>query len=199
MKFNAILAAAGLFLSPALLPAQSFEISPFYGYRFGGGFETSAGQDIDLKAAEAFGLCLEFGPQNSDMRLELLWSRQDSSVNLDRLGGPHDLDVTVDQFGVGGIYEAGKGRLKETVSLLLGATVFDPTDADTQVYFTLTAGVGVKYFLLKNLALRADLRGYCSFVEGEGSFISTGGITLIHFSGSTLWQGEISGGITLAF
>ena len=46
---------------------------------------------------------------------------------------------------------------------------------------------------------QASLRGYCTVVESDSVFISTGGTTVAYFSGSAVWQGEVSGGITLAF
>ncbi len=197
MRYIAI--GGWLFASLFGLQAQVFEVSPFYGYRFGGSMHTSSGSDTDLEPAGAYGLALDFAPQATEIKLELFWSRQNSEVDLHGSGGFNHVDVLVDEFQFGGIYEAGQGRLRETVSALVGATVFSPEHGDTDARFSFNFGVGVKYFLLKNLALRADLRGYCTVVESEGAFISIGGRTVAYFSGSSIWQGEISGGITLAF
>ena len=188
-----------LFASVLGLQAQQFELSPFYGYRFGGSFETSSGHDTDLQAGPAYGLSFDFAPRDSDIKLELFWSRQDSRLDLEAPGGLNHVDMSVDQFQIGGIYELGRGRLRETVTTLVGATVFSPDYGDAEARFSFGFGLGVKYFLLKNLALRADLRGYYTVVESDSAFISSGGYTVVYFSGSGIWQGEVSGGITLSF
>jgi hypothetical protein len=199
MKTKCIVIAGWLLASILGLQAQVFEISPFYGYRFGGSFETSSGQDTDLEAGRSFGLSLDYAPHDSDVRLELFWSRQESGLDLDESGGRSHLDMTVDEFMLGGVYEEGRGRLRGTVTALVGATVFDPDSGDLQARFSVSLGLGVKYFLLKNLALRADLRGYMTYVESDTAFISSGERTVVYFSGSAIWQGEVSGGITLSF
>jgi len=175
-----------------------FEISPFYGYRWGGDFETAGGEKLGLQAGKAYGLSFDYsaGP---DLKFELLWSRQESSVDLHDVGGFNQLGVTVDEFQIGGVLETTYGRLHPYITGLLGASLFGPDDSDSEVRFSLSIGGGVKFFLFKNLALRADIRGYCTIVESDSAFISHGGVTLVRFSGSTMWQGEVSGGITLAF
>ena len=172
------------------------ELSPFYGYRFGGSLLSSTGEDLDLEAGQAYGLSLDFGPRDSDMKFELLWSHQESGVDSEGLG---HLDVTVDEFMFGGIYEMGQGRFREYFTGMLGASVFEVPGSDPEAYFALSIGGGVKYYVLKNLALRIDLRGYCNIVQSEGAFISSGGYTVAYFSADTLWQGEISAGLTLSF
>jgi len=200
MKMKCIGIAGFLFVSAIGLRAQSFEISPFFGYRFGGTIENSRGESSDLKAAPAYGLSFDYSPyKNDSMKLELFWSRQDSQMDLGTVGGLEHMGLWVDVFQIGGVYESGQGRLHETVTALVGATVFSPEEGDVEARFSLSLGLGVKYFLSKNLALRADLRGYCTVVESEGAFISTGGNTVAYFSGSGFWQGEVSGGFTLSF
>lgn len=191
-----------LFFLGAMLssPAQIFEVSPFFGYRFGGSFENSSGHSSDLEAGRAYGLALDYAPYDTDqMKLELFWSRQDSGLELAGESGLLHVDMPVDEFMLGGVYENGRGRLRETVSVLVGATLFSPEHADQLARFGLSAGVGVKYYLFRNLALRADFRGYCTVVESDSAFISTGGVTVVYFHGSALWQGEISGGLTFSF
>ena len=182
------------------LRAQVFEASPFFGYRFGGSAQTSNGQHSDLDAARSYGLALDYsGPQPSDIKLELFWSRQDSGLDLNGVNGLSHMDMSVDEFMIGGVYEHGNGRLRETVTGLVGATLFTPEFGDQDARFAFGIGLGVKYFLLKNLALRADLRAYGTVVESEGVFISSGGVTVAYFTGNIIWQGEVSGGLTLAF
>lgn len=195
MKLNYIFCAALLLLSAVNARPQVFEATPFYGYRWGGDLETSSGDELDLDGGQAYGVDLTFGPRDSEMKMELLWSRQDSGLDL----GFKSLDVTVDQFMFGGIYEERYGKLRGYLSLAVGASVFDAEGSDAEAKFAFTVGGGVKYYLIKNVALRADVRGYCTVVESESAFISSGGVTVATFTGTSFWQGEVTAGITISF
>jgi len=179
---------------------QRFGISPFYGYRFGGEVEDlSTGTKYEFKDAPAYGLTLDYAPPNSDMRLELLWSRQDTGIDF---GGDNDLgniDLTIDVLQLGGIVEFGTARWREYISLHVGATHFSSDDFDDDTRFSLGVGVGGKVFLTKNIYLRADLHGFCTVVEAEGAFIYYNGIAVASFSGSALWQGQVSAGVGITF
>jgi hypothetical protein len=201
MKLRAVCLAGWLLVSAAAAHAQAlFEVSPFYGYRWGGELETAGGQTLGLEAGRAYGLALDYTPnQEADLKFELLWSRQDSAVDLSSVGGLSHVRVSVDEFQIGGVLEGSQGRLHGYVTGLIGASLFGPEGLDSEVRFSLSIGGGVKFFLMRNLALRADLRGYCTVVESDSAFISSGGVTVVRFSGNSLWQGEVSGGITLAF
>jgi hypothetical protein len=191
--------AVWLFATMPGLQAQQFELSPFFGYRFGGSVATSDGQDSELEAAPAYGLSLNYAQRDSDLKLAVFWSHQDSGLNLDGAGGLGHVDMSVDEFLLGGLYEYGQGRFHETVTVLVGATVFGPDGGDLEARLSFGVGLGARYYLWKNLALQVDLRGYCTVVESEGAFISSGGTTVAYFSGSSIWQGEVSGGITWSF
>jgi hypothetical protein len=179
---------------------QRFGISPFYGYRFGGGVEDlNTGTDYDFHGAPAYGLTLDFAPPNSEVRLELLWSRQETGIDFRGDNGLGNVDVTIDVFQLGGIAEFGTPRFRQYISLHLGVTHFSSDGFGDDTRFSFGAGVGVKAFLTKNFYLRADLRGFGTVVEAEGSFIFYNGVTVASFSGSTLWQGQVSAGLGITF
>ena len=128
-----------------------------------------------------------------------MWSRQDSSLNLQGLGGVGRVDLTIDEIQIGGSMETGGKHLREYVSLLVGATYYSPEDYDTELRFSAGFGGGLKYFFTKNIALRGDLRGFCTFIDTSSTFISHNGTTLVAFSGSTIWQGQATLGLSIAF
>jgi hypothetical protein len=201
MKTRSLLVTAVLAVTTlAAAAAPTFEISPFFGYRWGGFVKSEDGTDADFDGGVSYGLAFDLTPvRDSDIKLELLWSRQDSGLDLENLGSSSHVDMTVDEFLIGGVFEQTRGKFKYYLSGLLGATLFAPEGLDSQVKFGLSIGGGFKYFLLKNLALRFDIRGYCTIVDSEGAFISTGGTTVAYFGGNSMWQGEVSGGVTVAF
>jgi opacity protein-like surface antigen len=181
--------------------APRFELSPFYGYGFGGEVQSGhTGRTYGFDDGEAYGLFLDMAVQpDSPYKYELLWSHRDSSVNLQGLAGLGRVDLTLDQIQIGGSYEMGGKHFRQYVSLLAGATYCSPEGFASDTHFSLGLGGGVKYFLTRNLALRADVRGFCTVVDGSGGFISSGGSTVVVYSGTAIWQGQITVGMSLAF
>lgn len=200
MNYKVVGSLGLIILSTLVSQAQGrFEVTPNFGYRWGGDLETSRGEILGLNDGRSYGICLDYSPNaDDDIKLEVLWSRQESGVNLGQFG-LGQVDVTVDEFMIGGLIQGRYGKLYGHLTGLMGATLFSPDDSESDARFSLSLGGGVKYYLFKNLALRADVRGYCNIIEGDGTFIYIGGITIAQFSGSTMWQGEVTGGLTLAF
>lgn len=180
---------------------QRFEISPFYGYRFGGEVQNPfTGRTYGFRDSEAYGLFIDITPQpNWPIKLELIWSRQDTSVNLQGLGGLGNLDLSIDQIQIGASVERGGQHLREYLSLLVGATYYSTDSYGSDTRFSTGIGGGVKYFFTPNIALRADLRGFCTIVQGSGAFISGPGGTVVAFSGTAVWQGQATVGLSVAF
>ena len=177
-----------------------FGVSPFYGYRFGGEVEdvnTSASYSFEDSAA--YGVTIDYAPENYYGRFELLWSHQDSSVNFRGNNGLGEVDLTIDVVQIGSMLEFGSEQFREYVSAHVGATHYSSDGYGDETKFSFGIGAGVKAFLTKNVYLRADLRGFCTVTEAEGSFIYVNGITVATFSGSTLWQGQASVGVGITF
>jgi hypothetical protein len=132
-------------------------------------------------------------------RFELLWSRQDSSVDFHGNNGLGNVDITIDVIAVGGECEYGAESLRGYVSAHLGATHFSSDGYGDDTQFCFDIGAGVKVFLTKNIYLRADLRGFGTVTEAQGGFIYANGVTVASFSGTTLWQGQVSAGVGVTF
>lgn len=183
-----------------LTQTKRFGISPFVGYRFGGDVEDkSTGNNYDFDDSSAFGLFLDYAPIGYYGRFELLWSHQDTSVDFEGDNGVGEVDVTIDVVQIGGVLEFGKERLCSYLSAHVGATHFSSDGYGDDTRFSFGIGVGGKAFVTKNLYLRADVRGFCTVVEADGSFISANGTTVASFNGSTFWQAQVSVGVGITF
>ena len=183
-----------------LTQTTQFGISPFYGYRFGGEVEdASTGTKYSFKDAPAYGLFLDYAPTDYFGRFELLWSRQDTSVDFQGNNGLGNVNITIDVIQVGGECEYGSESLRGYVSAHVGATHFSSDGYGDDTRFSFSIGAGVKAFLTKNIYLRADLRGFWTVTQAEGSFIYANGVTVATFSGTTLWQGQVSAGVGVTF
>ena len=183
-----------------ILQTTRFGISPFVGYRFGGELQgPNTDSTYSFKDGPAYGLILDYAPIDYFGRFELLWTRQDTSVDFNGDNGIGNVDITIDMIQFGGEAEYGTERLRGYVSAHIGATHFSSDGYGDETKFGFSIGTGVKAFFTKNFYLRGDLRCFGTVTEGEGSFISANGVTVARFSGTALWQGQVSAGIGVTF
>jgi hypothetical protein len=183
--------------------AQTVEITPFGGYRVGGDFyELATGQPIDTDGAPSAGLLVnvEFGPRTDGLKIEGLFTRQDTRLDVrpSPLEPPIRVKVIVDHAQVGGIQEFGRGRARPFLSGLLGITRY-AAPGDTEVRFSMGAGGGVKLFASEHFGLRLDGRAYVTFVDADVSGVCGGLGCVLGFDTSTVWQADFTAGAIFAF
>ena len=109
--------------------AQTFEITPFGGWRFGGGFaDLETGADLDVDDSLSYGVILSI-PWNDPprSRVELIWSRQDTTVSPPGASDPL-LDLDVQYLHIGGMvpFKTPNDRLETLISGGMGATFMRP-------------------------------------------------------------------------
>ncbi|MBE2215818.1 MAG: outer membrane beta-barrel protein [Opitutaceae bacterium] len=203
MTIRATFLAAGALLAATCsdLRAQGVEVSPFVGYRFGGEFENAAtGDRYTIQAAPTFGVMIDVPIGSNPIRTELLWCRQDTEIQFPGTDGPGLVDLTVDLWELGAIAEETKDDFVEYISAHVGLTHISTSGHGSDTRVNLSAAVGAKFFIKPNVALKAEVRGICTFVDTEATIISIGeGSTLLHYSGSTLWQGQATLGLSVIF
>jgi opacity protein-like surface antigen len=174
------------------------QITPFASYAFGGSVRDAVLDDKrSFDAALAYGGALSF-PMSEGWRFELLYSRQPTKL----AGGlGPSFDVTIERYLAGFQEEKGEGKARWFGSVWLGATRFVPglDGFDSETKFGGGVGLGVKTFFAKNVGLRLEGRGFYTLVKGEGGAFCVNGSCLFAFSGSGLWQGDVSAGLILAF
>jgi hypothetical protein len=205
--WSAVRLAAWLALA-VILPhdarAQTVEITPFGGYRVGGGFfDVQAGRVVDDDAAPSVGLVVnvDVGLATPGLKFEGLFSREQVRVEIrpDSLFEPPTLvRVEVDQMQLGGIQEFGQTRVRPFLSGLLGLTRY-ATPGDTEVRFSVGAGGGVKLFATRHLGIRLDGRTYVTLVDVNSAGVCGGYGCLINFNVSPIWQGDFTAGLIVAF
>jgi hypothetical protein len=183
--------------------AQTFEITPFGGWRFGGGFaDLETGADLDLDDSLSYGVILSI-PWNDPprSRVELIWSRQDTSVSAPDTHDPvFDLDVQYLHFGGMVPFKTSNDRLETLISGGVGATFMRPgaDGAGSEVLFSLSVGVGLLYHASDHIGIRLEARGYYTFTEADAAIFCAGGC-VIAFSTGGFGQGELTAGLQIAF
>jgi hypothetical protein len=179
------------------LHAQSVEIMPFGGYRFGGDFfELLAGQRLDVDGAPAVGVVVNV-PFADALQIEGLFTHQNAMVSVPAgLSYPSTRwNATVTHAQVGGLEELGNGRVRPFLTGVLGLTRY-AAGGDSEVRFTVGAGGGVKLFPASHVGLRLDGRVYTTFVDADARFAACGtGTCVAALHVDVVWQAEFTAGI----
>jgi outer membrane protein with beta-barrel domain len=209
LRIGILLAAAVvLTASPAL--AQKFEVTPYYGYRLGGDFDSfsTAGVDkLEIKDGDAWGLILTYN-LHPGASIEFQYTQQ--STTLDGHGAlftpaTEDLfDLNVEYWMIGGAYTTGDEDqpARGFVGFALGWANFEPHssrfDGDSEFSFSLYGGV--KIALAKHIGLRLQGQWFSTWVgSGTDVFCDPFGFCYSVQSGGYLNQFEVASGLAFKF
>lgn len=205
----AILLAALAAAAPAR--GQSVELTPYAGYRFGGDFEVRGSfADFDFETGleiddgSSYGLILDIG-LTANVQLELLWGRQESQLLADPgFLDPTEpiLDLDLDHYHGGVLFQWGRGQVKPFLDFTLGATRFSPTSGlfDDETRFSVGLGGGVKVLLSEHLGVRFDGRYISTLIhEDDELFCDPFGFCFEESVSEYMEQGEVRGGLIILF
>src|SRR4051812_15912181 len=187
---------------PGAAFAQTAEISPFAGYRFGGGFyERLTNRPIDMDGAPAVGAVLNIAMRDG-LWFEGLFTHQEARVDVPAgpYAPPARLRMTVDQWFAGGRQEIGATTtVRPFVTGLLGLTRH-AADTDSEIRFAIGAGGGVTLQPTRHLAARLDGRVFTTFADFNGRVVACApGRCLVTFNADIVWQAEFTAGLTIIF
>ena len=188
---------------PATLSAQTFDLTSFGGYRFGGDFfELLTGRPVDLDGAPALGLILDV-PTRDGFEVEGLFTAQRADVVVPAFGPGLDapaarVPMSVDHYMAGGLQELDGGQLRPFLTGLLGLTRY-AAPGDTEIRFTTAIGGGVKLLPSRRVGVRLSSQVFATFVDaGAGTFACTPSRgCLIGFHANVVWQFEFTAGLIL--
>jgi len=197
-----VLAALTVLLAvPGSAPAsaQTVEVAPFAGYRFGGDlFELATNHPQDLDGAPVFGGAVSVEMANGHW-FEALFTHQQADVDI-RIGPfspPVRTRAVVNHWLAGGRQDLGTGRARPFLTGFLGLTHYG-ADGDDEVRFTLGGGGGVKYALARHVGVRLDGRVFTTFVDVDGAAACAGGC-IVGLNVNVVWQAEFTAGLVLVF
>lgn len=230
MKLRIVFLALAVSALAATLPAQvrsgTVEISPFYGYLFGGNFpagSTSQFPDIRAEVRDhgAYGVGIGYFI-NSAIEIESRWSHTETGLadhhnsdgtSLHHGDGPTVADLKIDYFLGYVTYNFGHRRWVPYATIGMGAARLDPGarndvvclqagppcgDPEPFTRFTAAVGGGLKFYANPHLGFRLDGRGYGTYLSDHRTCDSSS-----HGSSrcSSSWLGtfESSAGLLISF
>ena len=193
--------ALSVCLRSAAAGAQTVEVSPFVGYRVGGGFfERVTNQPVDLDGAPAIGGALNVA-MHDGLWFEGLYTHQEARVDVpgNPLAAPTRWRITVDHWLAGGLQEFGQGRARPFLTGLLGLTRYG-AQGDNEIRFVIGAGGGAKFRPTRHIAGRVDGRVFATFADIDGrAIVCSPGFCLVAVSTDVVWQAELTAALVIAF
>lgn len=184
------------------LCAGQVEVTPFYGYQFGGDFEDAeTGQRYDLAGGACAGAQLDI--QLSEVtQLEFYFSRQETELESE---GPFPtdtfFDLDVDYYHIGGTLLLSRDEWQPFVVGTLGATHLSPEPASigSLTRFSVGLGGGVRYFPTEHLGFYLAGRGLLTFIDSDTHITIESGTTTVRVFADGLWQAVLQAGLILRF
>jgi hypothetical protein len=192
------LATACVVVLQTPLHAQTIEVAPFGGYRFGGDFfELLTARPIDVDGMLTLGAAVSVQLEEGT-HIEALFSHQRADVSLLEFDPPGRTRVTVDHWMGGGLQELDGGRARPFLTGLIGLTRY-ASAVDSEVRFVVSAGGGIKVFPTWHVGLRLDGRVFATVVDADGTFYACapGRRCLLAFDADVVWQAEFTAGVVI--
>jgi hypothetical protein len=156
-----------LFLVPVSAFADSIEITPQIGYRYGGIVRVLNDEvsEVSLDSGLAYGLTVGFLFTES-MGFEFAWNRQHSGVEAEEA---RVANINVDRYLGNFTYEWGKqpNRMRPFVFVGLGASRLIPKGFAPLTKFAAAAGGGLKLFYNEQLGFRFQAIYTRTFIDSE--------------------------------
>ncbi len=178
----------------------AIQIAPFVGYQFGGSiFSETFNRKFSFKSGLNWGGSIDFAIGGT-WRFEAYYSRQDTELQSEGLAGAA-FDVKVERLMVGFQEEKGEGSVKFFGTILFGATRYTPANSalSSDTRFSAALGLGVKSFFTPNVGLRLESHAFYTSVKSGGGVFCTAGTCIFRYSGSGIWQGDVTAGLIIAF
>ena len=195
-----LLIAAGTLLALFAAPASAQMTATLYAAYVGsdGVYNASTDAKADIRSSAAFALALGT-VLDASREVQLFYSQQSTTLAPGNGAAPFDLTIRylhlggtvfIDQPIARGWYVAGG----------LGATQFSPSTSGYGTEFRGSMNLGFGYYwpLGDHVALRAEARGFATFVNSEGGFLCSGGCVVVLKSGVFLQYAGLIG-LTASF
>jgi hypothetical protein len=177
--------------------AQTAEVAFLGGIGFGGSLEVPAtGGSVGIEAGGVYGGAVS-APMSSTWRLEGLFLRQESRISGQQAGA--HIDTAVERYLAGFQEELPWGNARAIGTFLIGATRFAPAGLDDQWRFTIGLGLGVKAPLAAHAGLRFEARLYYTPTTVGGATVCGAGGCYFKYTGSGVFQGDVTAGVYVGF
>lgn len=185
--------------------AQSVELTPFGGYRFGSGVGVVDGAPVvDDDGGVSFGLVVDIplGRRAEGRKFEAVFSREQARVTVQPtfFSPPLRALSTVDHMMIGMMQEIDplpNAAASAFISGLVGLTRYAAA-GDMEVRFSIGLGAGGRFFATRHLGVRVEGRGYMTIVDLGGAAACSGGCAIL-LRANPVFQADLTAGAIFRF
>ncbi len=201
-----VITACACWAVPALAQENSFELTPYGGYRFGGkiSIDESAGS-YKLDDAASFGMILNWR-HTGNTQWELVYAQQSSDAQLSNATGlSPTVKTEMHSLELGGTYQGEGETARPYLALTLGGTHVraDANGSESDTFFSASLGAGYQFFPGQRFGLRLEGRARAILINSSTNlFCRTGpdaNVCAIRVRGDTLNQFETFAGFVFRF
>jgi len=182
------------------------EITPFYGYQWGGGTTVYEG-DLNIKSASNVGFTVDITvleEYEGIVQFEFFYSRQDTKLELRRYGTgfKQDLsDIAIEYYHGGAVYLFDTGSFaRPFAAVTMGATRAAPKGSaiDDEWYFSFAFAGGVKMISKSGIGARLQGRLLMPVISGgSGIWCGFPGSCGVTVGGYTTVQADLQAGLII--
>jgi hypothetical protein len=184
---------------------QGVNITPFYGYQFGGQFNANEGR-LNIKDTDNFGVIIDIEvPLRKGLFAEIYYSRQKTVLEIQESSfSPKEdiFDMITEYYHAGGLYEEIIGKFRPFGMAGIGITRFHPLEVNIPDEYRFSANItfGAIIQLFNRLGLRIQASLLMPMQLNDGSIFCHSGTCSITLSGGTvILQGNVFAGLTIFF
>lgn len=194
--------ALGLVLASFAAAAQS-ALTVYGGYRQGGKFydENTEGTSYKLKSGGVAALSYDWTLAEGG-QAQLFYSYQRTALPGAAVGRTEEVQIDLSYVHIGGrvFFDTNADLSGSYMVGGVGGTIFSPraSGLSTEIRPSMNVGLGQQWVMSKQVALRAELRGYVTFVNSGGGFMCSGGC-IVSLRSDTITQFEGLLGLSYSF
>ena len=183
---------------------QAVEITPFYGYQFGGQFNAIEGR-LNIRDTDNFGAIIDIEvPVRKGLFAEIYYSRQKTILEIQESSFTPKEDIfsmIMEYYQAGGLYEEKIGKFRPFGMAGIGIIRFHPLHVNIPDEYCFSANItfGAKIQLVRRLGLRLQGSLLMPLQFSDGSIFCQNGTCTITLSGGTvILQGNVFAGLTIS-
>lgn len=196
--------ALGLSLPARAQETVIGELTPFVGYRSGGGlWDAGNGETYAIEPSFSWGFVAGMSLGNESLLVEATYLQQSSRLSAENPfsggdGNLHDLRLQTILGGVRWSFSP-RERLRPLLSAGVGATFFEGQGGGTTTAFSASASGGVEVRVTRTVGVRLEARALALFAGGSLRGLCRWSDCSVGLTGWGTLQADVSVGTTFSF
>lgn len=182
--------------------AQNLELTPMYGFQYGGKLNAPYGE-FKTKSGANYGVNLDIAHEGLPVIVTLYWLESQTTGEYRSYNGRENksFDMTNSYYQIGVTKHLKEGtNVIPFTTITIGAADFVPkgVNLSSELMFSATLGAGVKIYLSERIGLRLHAKMLLPFQWGGGGlWCGTGGCGVGVGASTSFVQGDVGGGLII--